>query len=89
MPVSFVVSIDDADCPPQLAEWNYMEIQSEKYLRFEQGDHVIYSWKTGKGFIDRMASTLDTGRVEDSAQELLVSLTVTFAALLAIGTNAF
>ena len=85
VPVSIVVSMNDQTCPPEYPEWHYAEITSpEKYIRYEQGRHWIYSIKTTRPFIERMAQTLDSGKVDDAATSVLASLVVILTSSLAL-----
>ena len=57
--------MDDILCPSEKNEYIYSEITvKEKYIRFEHGDHFMYSFDNTEGEIEKMVQTIETGTVD-------------------------
>ena len=55
VPVSIVHSLDDSRCSTEMAEWFYAQIKSDdKYIRFEMGDHYLFSYPALSPWMDRL-----------------------------------
>ena len=71
VPVSVVHPVFDRRCSTAHAEYTYSQIASkEKYIRFELGNHLIFSFKATRDYIDRMVETIETGTVSKSHTSL-------------------
>lgn len=66
-PVSQILMTMDTLCPSEANEYIYGVIPTkEKYLRFEKGDHFIYSFDMTEDEIDRMVQTIEFGKVDSA-----------------------
>lgn len=72
MPVSIVHSLDDSRCPTEMAEWFYAQIMSsDKHIRFEMGDHYLFSYAALSPWTDRIVQTIETGSAKPGAWDFI------------------
>ena len=84
VPVSMVLAVNDSTCDLPTAEMAYSQITvEEKYLRYEQGAHITFEYKTNPQFLTRMLETIETGTVVDSAAKTALFVAGMATALLA------
>ena len=61
-----ILMMEDSLCPSELNEYIFSAIPTpEKYIRFEHGDHFMFSFDLTEGEIDRMVETIETGTVHE------------------------
>ena len=60
-----ILMMEDSLCPSEGNEYIFSAITTkEKYIRFEHGDHFMFSFDLTEGEIDRMVQTIETGTVD-------------------------